>query len=256
MKRLPKLLMLCCMVMMLSISAYAQDYQFDAPDVGLFATPTSDDTIYVTTNSASTDVSKNAALIPPIFGSATSYTTLSGTYLTPNLVEQTTTASTYTVSSAVVSLPSSIATTSSTMTYSYTSYTEVTADMYNSSGALGTLKIPAIDLTVSVYQGTDTTTLSKGAGHFEDTSIWDGNVAIAAHNRGVTNHFGELYTLDIGDEIYWYTTLGTRVYEVYSVEKIHLTDLSVLADSSDNIITLITCVADESDYRWCIKAIA
>ena len=58
---------------------------------------------------------------------------------------------------------------------------------------MGTLKIPAIGLSVKIYQGTDNTSLKKGAGHFEDTSIWDGNVALAGHNRGVNNHFGEIH---------------------------------------------------------------
>ncbi len=59
--------------------------------------------------------------------------------------------------------------------------------------------------------------LRKGAGHFEDTSIWAGNVCVAAHNRGVNDHFGEIHTLDVGDEITLTTRLGTRTYAVTSV---------------------------------------
>ena len=66
---------------------------------------------------------------------------------------------------------------------------------------MGTLKIPAIGLTVKVYEGTDSKTLAKGAGHFEETSIWRGNIAVAAHNRGTNNHFGKIHTLELGDEI-------------------------------------------------------
>ncbi len=49
-------------------------------------------------------------------------------------------------------------------------YTKVTSDLYYSGGSLGTLKIPAINLSVRVYQGTDSTALKKGAGHFTNTS--------------------------------------------------------------------------------------
>ena len=98
--------------------------------------------------------------------------------------------------------------------------------------------------------------LSKGAGHFESTSFFTGNTAIAAHNRGVSNHFGKIHTLDLGDIIKLTTKLGTRTYEVYSVSKISNDDLSVLNDSKDDIITLITCVRDQPDYRWCVQAIA
>ena len=48
-------------------------YHFDGPDAGLFGRPTSDDTIYVTMDKpVNTDRSKNAAYIPPAFGSPTS----------------------------------------------------------------------------------------------------------------------------------------------------------------------------------------
>ena len=136
-----------------------------------------------------------------------------------------------------------------------TSYTAVTSDLYYSAGHIGTLKIPAIGLTVKVYQGTDNAVLAKGAGHFESTSIWEGNVALAAHNRGVNNHFGKIHTLDLGDTIKLTTKLGARTYGVYSVSKISVNDVSVLNDTADNIITLITCVMNEPDYRWCVRAV-
>ena len=121
--------------------------------------------------------------------------------------------------------------------------------------ALGTLRIPAIGLSVKVYQGTDSATLAKGAGHFEDTSIWDGNVAFAAHNRGVNNHFGKIHTLALEDEITLTTKLGTRTYEVVSVSKVGETDRSGLAATTENRITLYTCVRDQRDYRWCVQAV-
>ena len=83
-----------------------------------------------------------------------------------------------------------------------------------------------------MYQGTDADALRKGAGHFASTSIWEGNVAIAGHNRGVNNHFGKIHTLDTGDAIKLTTQLGTRSYEVYSVSKIGVDDTSVLSDST------------------------
>lgn len=53
-------------------------------------------------------------------------------------------------------------------------YTEVTSGLYYANGSLGTLKIPSIGLTVGIYEGTGSAPLLKGAGHFENTSIWDG----------------------------------------------------------------------------------
>ena len=57
-----------------------------------------------------------------------------------------------------------------------------------------------------------------------------------------------------GFKITYTTKLGTRTYEVYSVSKISVNDVSVLNDSADNILTLVTCVMNQPDYRWCVQA--
>ena len=65
--------------------AGALQYAIDSPGDYLFGRPTSDDTIYEWENS-NVDLSKNTALLPPGFGTPTSYLPNSGEYLTPNLV--------------------------------------------------------------------------------------------------------------------------------------------------------------------------
>ena len=137
-----------------------------------------------------------------------------------------------------------------------TAFTDVTSSMYYSNGSLGTLKIPSIGLTVGVYEGTDSAALLKGAGHFEGTSIWLGNVCVAGHNRGVRNDFGKIHTLKSGDTITFTTVLGTMTYSVSSVTKVAVTDTSGLSTTAENCITLYTCVEDQPSYRWCVKAVA
>lgn len=255
-KYLTTLLAACCMLAAFSMPASALEYHFDGPDVGLFGRPTSDDTIYVTMDKpANTDRSKNAAYIPPAFGSPTSYTLNAGELLTPNLVGDAVSGGNISGGGATVMPPAAAGGTSVDVGTAGTSkYTAVTSDLYYSGGYLGTLNIPSIGLTVRVYQGTDSAALVKGAGHFTNTSIWDGNVAIAGHNRGVNNHFGKIHTLNVGDTIKLTTKLGERSYEVYSVAKIGADDTSVLNDSAENIITLVTCVMNQPDYRWCVQA--
>ena len=241
----------CCMLAAFSMPASALEYTIDAPDAGLFGRPTSDDTIYVTTDEpANTNRGKDAAYIPPVFGSPTSYTLNTGERLTPNLVGSSS-AGTVSGTGGVTELPSNGAEGGS---YQPIGYTAVTSDLYYNGGYLATLKIPTLGLSVKVYRGTDSDALRKGAGHFASTSIWDGNVAIAGHNRGVNNHFGKIHTLDIGDTIKLTTKLGTRTYEVYAVYKVSVDDMSVLNDSTENIITLVTCVMNQPDYRWCVQA--
>ena len=134
-------------------------------------------------------------------------------------------------------------------------YTEVTSGLYYPNGSLGTLKIPSIGLTVGIYEGTGSAPLLKGAGHFTNTSIWDGNVALAGHNRGVRNDFGKIHTLKSGDTITLTTMLGTRTYSVSSVEKVSVNDSSGTAATTDNRVTLYTCVMNQPEYRWCVTAV-
>ena len=245
--------------------ASALEYTVDAPPDYLFGRPTSESAAYEQME-LNVDRSKNVALIPPGFGSPTSYLPDSGEALTPNLVPgalsgglvsqigpvnypavdntaQPLGGGQFAVNQAANQLP-------------VTAFTDVTADLYYDGGQLGTLQIPAIDVDVKVYEGTDSTQLAKGAGHFIDTSIWDGNVVIAGHNRGANCYFGNIHTLTPGDSIALTTKLGTRTYSVASVEKVLETDTGGTAATSDNQIPLYTCVRDESAYRWCVKGMA
>ena len=263
-KYLSTLLAVCMILTATCLPAMAYEYTFDGADGGTFGEPTSDHTIYVfVSDDTNIDRSKTAAVIPPYFGSPTSYTLNAGEYLTPNLIEQnqqydaaanTSTGVTVMPPSMLPATEDPFTVTNASGSYGAAGYTEVTSDLYYSGGYLGTLSIPAIGLTVKVYQGTDSATLAKGAGHFIETSAWNGNIAVAGHNRGVNNHFGKIHTLNVGDTITYETKLGTRSYEVFAVSKIAVDDGTVLCDSAENIITLVTCVMDQPQYRWCVQA--
>ena len=263
-----------CLSLVLTIPASAAgplEYIINAPGTPEYGKPSSFEVVHNADNGAmkNEDVSKNAALIPPGFGSYSADTLNTGTPLTPNLAPgyQPVSGAVINGGSGIIQPPamgsgsssgSVFVPGSSTVTVTgpggvSSGYTKVTDDLYYTGGHLGTLKIPAIGLNVKIYQGTDSTALKKGAGHFEDTSIWDGNVALAAHNRGVTNHFGQIHTLEVGDKITLTTRLGTRTYAVTSVSKVAETDRSALAPSTNNMITLYTCVRDQREQRWCVQ---
>lgn len=279
MKKFWKPLILAAALTALCVApAHALEYSIDGAEDYLFGRPTSDDTIYEWEN-PNVDRSKNTALIPPGFGTPTSYLPNSGEYLTPNLVPGAlngglvnqvgsvgnpnggtpTNATGSGYPAADTSVDSSgfptVDTGVSGTGGQATAFTEVTSGLYYSNGSLGTLKIPSIGLTVGVYEGTGSAPLLKGAGHFEGTSIWNGNIAIAGHNRGVRNDFGKIHTLKTGDTITFTTALGTRTYAVTSVSKVSVNDTSGLSASTDNQITLYTCVENQPAYRWCVRAL-
>ena len=173
-KQLVTTLAPCCLLAAFSMPASALEYSFDGSDAGLFGTPTSEETISVGVGeAANTNRSKDAAYIPPTFGSPTSYTLGTWERLTPNLISGSESNAVSGTGGVTVMPPAYTESGSfSTNTGSVsTGYTAVTDDLYYSGGHLGTLKIPSIGLTVKVYEGTDSAALRNGAGHFEGTSI-------------------------------------------------------------------------------------
>lgn len=274
MRKLVAAILAVCMLLALAVPAWALEYTFEEDEQSGYGKPSSVEPVVTADGGAqkNEDVSKNAALIPPGFGTPASNTLNTGEYLTPNTVPAAgaTINGDFVVvfppdmsglsaesvpadpSAGSTMVPGSAEVTVTTPEATSSGYTEVTEDMYYKNGSLGTLEIPAIDLKVGIFEGTDASTLKLGAGHFEESSIWDGNAAFAAHNRGTNAYFGKIHTLELGDRITLTTKLGTRTYEVTSVSKVSETDRSALAASQSNVITLYTCVRDERDFRWCV----
>ncbi len=138
-----------------------------------------------------------------------------------------------------------------TPTVSYTS----AASLTQSDGSIGTLSIPTLGIYMKVYDGETLDNMNKGVAHFSDTSSWYGNIGLCGHNRGATYVIGDIKDLELGDIIQYTTSLGTRTYAVSLVTTISETNWSYLNATSDNRITLITCVENQSELRWCIQAV-
>ena len=117
------------------------------------------------------------------------------------------------------------------------------------------IKISKINLDAPILEGTEKEILRRAVGHFENTEVWNGNVCLAAHNRGYKyNYFGEIKKLEIGDIITYQTEYGEKQYEVVSNEVIEETDWSAIEDTKENKITLITCEENKREYRRCVQA--
>lgn len=87
MKKLFATCLTLCLSAVLTLPAGALDYTIDAPGDPDYGTPTSVEVVHTADDGAmkNEDVSKNAALIPPCFGTPSADTLGTGTYLTPNL---------------------------------------------------------------------------------------------------------------------------------------------------------------------------
>lgn len=109
------------------------------------------------------------------------------------------------------------------------------------------LKIPRIFLEAEIAEGTTTEVMNTYIGHFEESAKKEGNICLAAHNRGYpVNYFQNLKLLKKGDKI---------EYEVTENYIIKDTDWSCMEKTEENEITLITCIENEPEYRRCIKGI-
>lgn len=117
---------------------------------------------------------------------------------------------------------------------------------------LGVIKIDKINFEGFIYEGTSLKTLAKGVGHFENTPYLTGNVCLAAHNTN--SYWSKLHTLSKGDKIQYTCFLGTKEYKVNSITKINETDWSPLENTTDNTLTLITCVKGQKELRLCVQA--
>ena len=86
------------------------------------------------------------------------------------------------------------------------------------------------------------------------TGIWEGNIGLAAHNRGVRyNYFENIKQLVKGDIIIYQKGEEQKQYTVELVTIISERDWSYLQNTTDNRITLITCVMNQPEYRICVQ---
>lgn len=119
---------------------------------------------------------------------------------------------------------------------------------------IGYLSIEKIDLRAKVKSGSDNETIKDYIGII-GTNTYDGNVCLAAHNRGYKNSFfTRINELELNDQIVYETNFFKRVYEVTDIKVIKETDLSVLENCQSNKLTLITCVKNRNTQRLCLQA--
>lgn len=109
-----------------------------------------------------------------------------------------------------------------------------------SDDGLMRLSIPKINLAAVVVEGTNRHSLLLGPGHMKDTPAPGevGNSVITAHRDTFFRH---IYELQKGDAILVQRNGKTFHYAVISKHVVKPTDLSVVKDSADARLTLITC---------------
>jgi sortase A len=123
--------------------------------------------------------------------------------------------------------------------------------------AIAELSIPRVNLSAVVLHGSDARTLRRGPGHLEDTPLpgQPGNIVIAGHRD---SFFRQLRYLAVGDEVFLDSPAGRFRYQISSLRVVHPWDTTVLAQTSDETLTLITCfpfwVLGDAPDRFIVRA--
>jgi len=102
------------------------------------------------------------------------------------------------------------------------------------------LEAPSVQMTTTVLEGSDDATLSRGAGHIEDTPFpgQSGNIGIAGHRDTV---FRPLRRIKVGDPLEITTADRTYHYRISKTLIVGPDDVYVLDPTDRPTVTLVTC---------------
>ncbi len=105
--------------------------------------------------------------------------------------------------------------------------------------SLARLEIPRLEIAVTVVEGDDESALSVAAGHVPGTAQFGhrGNVIIAGHRDA---KFRALRSISIDDRIRVRTDT-TYIYVVRRIQVVDRDDVRPLRDTSEPMLTLVTC---------------
>lgn len=105
---------------------------------------------------------------------------------------------------------------------------------------IGTISIPRLKKTLPIYEGTETSQLEKGVGHYEG-SVLPGvtdNSVLAGHRDSV---FSQLGKMKLGDLIMVNTHAGNFTYKVSRFRIVDGNDRTVIVPTKTAVLTLSTC---------------
>ncbi|MCP3740320.1 class D sortase [Rossellomorea sp. BNER] len=116
------------------------------------------------------------------------------------------------------------------------------------SGIEGVLSIPSINLEEPIFQGASVENLKNGVALVDELeSFNENNIAIAGHKMNAYGIlFNRLHEVTVGDEISIKTNEKTLTFIVTKRFEVTPEEVSVLEETDEKTITLITC----ESYNW------
>jgi sortase A len=109
--------------------------------------------------------------------------------------------------------------------------------------AIGRIKIDRIGLSIVVVQGTDTSSLQKGPGHYRNTPIpgQPGTVAIAGHRTTYLAPFRDINQIEDGDEVRIEMPYAAFTYTVEKHEIVDPSDVGIIKPVGYDRLVLTAC---------------
>ncbi|GGA20626.1 class D sortase [Psychrobacillus lasiicapitis] len=110
-------------------------------------------------------------------------------------------------------------------------------------GARGIIRIPKIDLEMMIFEGTTPSSLTKGIGMIEPHKQFGiNNIGLAGHRATTSGkQFNRLDELTLHDMVEVQTEAGTIEFEVVQTFVVDRTQIEVLQDGQEPLLTLVTC---------------
>ncbi|MFZ9629196.1 MAG: class E sortase [Ilumatobacteraceae bacterium] len=108
---------------------------------------------------------------------------------------------------------------------------------------LGTMEIPAIDVSETLYEGVALSTLDLGPGHWPGSAMPGGygNAVVGGHRTSHSRPFYYLDRLVPGDEIIYTTAEGRFVYVITETRIVSPEDMWVVEQTPGYTTTLFAC---------------
>lgn len=128
------------------------------------------------------------------------------------------------------------------------------AQINKTSGAIGAIAIPDVNLHLPIMLGLSNDAMSTGGGTMrKDQVMGKGNYPLAGHYMTANGIlFSPLENTKTGELVYLTNLKHVYVYRIYMKKVVKPTAVWLVDNTKQNIVTLITC-ADGGTNRWAIR---
>lgn len=116
-------------------------------------------------------------------------------------------------------------------------------DELETGGAIGRIEVPSADIDYVIVEGTDTSTLKKGPGHYPETALpgQGRTIGIAGHRTTYGAPFHDIDKIEVGEDLTIEMPYATFTYAVEKTEIVAPTAIEIIDDIGRERLVLTAC---------------